>query len=409
MSASSPKRYTLRLLGTVIAVLLLTVFLTTLVNPVRVTPTPWSLDLFNRYRVVEHFERTAKSGYIRSGDWDAAIFGSSRMDIAIDPAAPAFAGYHAVNLSLSAGHLTENIEMVRYAMAHEHLGMVMYGVDLMDLSTPVKTPKSDFYSSPLAGDGGQLDHELQYLIGITSLKHAFTVISRTLRAKPSEHSPSGHWIKLKNKTNQRRDAEHNALSQAFALFRNRRGTNTIDPQKADMMREVLALCRASNSRLIIVLPPSHAIFNASLHLLGDPDPVFRTEREFLTRIVAEDNALHPNQPIFRIWDFDDFHPLNCEPVPADPARAMKEWVDAIHACDSIGAIMAGAALNRPSERPDSMGYGFELTTDTLESRITELQTGYDRYIRENPEDVAWVRSVLDRLKANASDLVSGDE
>ncbi|MFA6959819.1 MAG: hypothetical protein WC205_03595 [Opitutaceae bacterium] len=409
MSASSPKRYTLRLLGTVIAVLLLTVFLTTLVNPVRVTPTPWSLDLFNRYRVVEHFERTAKSGYIRSGDWDAAIFGSSRMDIAIDPAAPAFAGYHAVNLSLSAGHLTENIEMLRYAMAHEHLGMVMYGVDLMDLSTPVKIPKSDFYSSPLAIDGGRLDHELQYLIGITSLKHAVTVISRTIRGKPSEHSPSGHWIKLKNKPDQRRDAERSALSQAFALFRTRREADSIDLQKADMMREVLALCRSSNSRLIIVIPPSHAIFNASLHLLGDPDPVFRTEREFLTRLVAEDNAHHPNQPVFTLWDFDDFHPLNCEPVPADPARAMKEWVDAIHACDSIGAIMSGAALGHPSERPDSAGYGYELTPENLDSRIANIQSGYERYTRENADELAWLRTVLDHLKSEASDLLPSDD
>lgn len=405
MRSVAPERYVRRMLAVVLLALFLAGLLNTLVNPLRVTPAPWSLDLFNSYRVVERYERTAKAGYVRSGDWDAAIFGSSRMDSAINPAAPAFAGHRAVNLSLSAGKLTENVAMLRYALEHEKLGLVLFGVDLMDLCSPPRELKGDYYASPLAPAGLPLDRELQYIFGVNRLNNSFTVIRRAIRGKPSEHTEQGHWHRARPTGDQSRQIERNALAQAFGLYRARLSGARINPEKAHLVSEMIALCRQSGVQLKIVLPPNHAAFNACLYLLGDADPTFSAERGFLVRLVAEDNARHSGADSISIWDFDDFHPFNCEPISAGRGNPMVEWIDIKHCDEGLGAIMSAAVLDRSAPSQSAAGYGYKLTSENLSDRAAQLREGYDRYVREHAGDVVWIQVVLDQLKSQASALI----
>lgn len=406
MKASPAKRYVRGFLVTVITVLLLTAALNTTVNPLRVTPVPWSLDRLDAYRVVEHYERTAKAGYVRNSDWDDAFFGSSRIDLGLNPDHPAFAGRRVVNLALSAGRLNENVAMLRYTLEHEKLGLVVFGVDLTDLAEPVVVAKTDFYSSPLSA-GNPLDRELQYLFGLTALKGTFTTLARASRGIPSEHLPNGHWVWSRPPLDLRRDAQRKALPQAFGLSRRRSAAFApLNPEKVALAREVIHLCRNAGSRLVFVLPPNHAVRNAAFFLLDDPDPDFAAERRFLTELIAEDNLRHPDSAPFALWDFDDFHPFNCEPLPTSPDIPLNDWFDMTHSSPSLGILQIEAFLGeQPSRTADGVAYGRMLTPETINEALAARRAGFSTYRNANAHDIAWIESTLADLRAGASAML----
>ena len=111
--------------------------LNTTVNPWRVTPTPWTSEKLEPYRAIEiSWNRTSKAGLVRSGNWDAAMFGSSRVDIGLDPQHPVFDGMQCANLGLNAGLLVENHAMFRYFIERQTPRLVILAIDAGDLSTP---------------------------------------------------------------------------------------------------------------------------------------------------------------------------------------------------------------------------------------------------------------------------------
>lgn len=410
MKRSPIKSYVRWLLCPVIVVLALGAILNTVVNPLRVTKLPWTISSLEPYRVVEGYERTAKSGLVRSSEWKGAVFGSSRMDIGINPDHPGLEGSRTVNLALSAGKLTENIEMLRYACEHEKLEHVIFGIDLIDIAEPVRAAKSDFYSSPLAKNGSRLDRELQYYFGLSMLKNSGLVITRAARGTPGEHLPNGHWVIMKS-IDPRKDAEKKAIAQAFGRSRIRAtSTERINPDKEAMVRELIQMCRKENARLIIVLPPNHASFNAALYLMKDIDPSFRAEREFLTNLIAEDNAANPTASPGMVWDFDDFHPLNCEPIPSGYGGKMKDWHDIVHPKSSLGNLMLDAITSRPQElAAGHPPYGSLLTPSTLDVNLAERDAGFQRYRESSKEEITWIEAILVDLTANASNLIAPEE
>lgn len=410
MKRSPFKWYVRWLLGPVLAVLAFAAILNTVVNPLRVTKTPWTISALEPYRVVERYERTAKSGLVRSSDWKGAIFGSSRMDIGFNPDHPSLEGSRTVNLALSAGKLNENIEMLKYACEHEELDLVVFGIDLTDLSEPVRAPKSDFHSSPLAKGGSRIDRELQYYFGLTMMKNSSKVLTRALKGERGEHLENGHWV-MRYKIDPRLDAEKKSMAVIFGRSRVRATVaERIDPEKGAMVRELLRICRKEKARLMIVLPPNHASFNAALYLMGDIDPAFRAEREFLTNLVAEDNAAHSGLVQTTVWDFDDFHPLNCEPIPGEYGGEMKDWHDVTHPRSSLGDLMLDAMMGRPQQlAPGQPAYGALLTPDTLDANLAARDAGFQLYRDSRSEEIAWIETILADLKANASELIVAEE
>ena len=176
-----------------------------------------------------------------------------------------------------------------------------------------------------------------------------------------------------------------------------------------MVRDIIQLSRKENARLIIVLPPNHASFNASLYLAEDVDPGFRAEREFLTTLVADDNAAHPQAAAAAVWDFDDFHPRNCEPIPADYGGKMIDWRDVTHAGPTIGNLILDAITGHQQVEAAPAAYGTLLTPATLHAHLADRDAGFQRYRAERKEEIAWIESILTDLKANASKLIVPEE
>ena len=372
------------------------VFFNTWVNPWRVTPAPWTSGSLDPYRAIDkNWSRTAKAGLARSADWDAAMFGSSRVDIGLDPAHPAFAGLKCVNLGLNAGLLDQNHAIFRYFIETESPRLVVLAVDATDITTPVpRRNPTDFAFSPLAADADPIERALLYRAGISTLAASTATVSRALRDEPADHTPRGFRRDAPFPENQRGLIASLYLSTTVQMARNHMRHGELSAEKMAMLEEIVDTCQRKGIRLVIFFTPNHALFQLAFREMGDPDPYFATDRRALADLAARANAARPDAPPVEIWDFLDGHPLNSVPLPpADRKDAhLDGWIDLFHFTPAIG--------NRMLDRIEGDGsYGVKLTPDSIDGRVATVSAQLDDYAARNPDDVAFLRKVLAKFQS----------
>ena len=364
----------------------------TWIDPWRVTPCAWTSRGMEPYRTIENtWNRTAKAGLVRSGTWDAAIFGSSRADIALDPAHPAFQGMRCVNLGLNAAGLVENHAMFRYFIDREKPRLVVFAIDASDLTTPPPPVNvTDFALSPLDPHADATERELRYFAGISTLTASIETAGRALRHRLADHTPAGFRRDTSFPSEQRQLVATLYLSTTARMARNRMRHNTVNAEKFALLEDIVAGCRSHGARLVFLLTPNHALFQLAFRELGDPDYCFERDRTTLADLAARANAADPAAPPVEVWDFLDGHPLNAPPLPPPGVKGahIENWIDLFHAAPVIGNLM----LDRVAGHDN--GYGVLLTPGTVAARVAEARQGLDDYAARHPDDLAFLRESL---------------
>lgn len=109
------KSHTLILIGGIVIFTVVTALVNTWVNPLRVTPSPWSSPDFEPYRDISSQIRTEKAGIIRSHERvDVAFLGSSRVENGLDPDLDEWSGKEVLNLGCSDGYVYESKVLLFY-------------------------------------------------------------------------------------------------------------------------------------------------------------------------------------------------------------------------------------------------------------------------------------------------------
>lgn len=388
------KRYSLGFLLPVGAFLLLVAFLNTWVNPLWVATTPWSSPAFDGYKPLHKGLRTGKAGLARSFEWDGVMLGSSRIDIGFDPALPEWSGKRVANLALRGGTLYEHEAMLRFASERNALEFAVLGVDLADLTSPVNiTPGTGFEESPLATTGDRWEREIRYITGVSTFVDTVKCLNYRRQGRLGAYTREGQWVRQLDKRPMRAVLQYESFKWADHFAAQRRKSIEINPAKVEALRGILRLCREKNIRLYLGIPPNHAAYLSAMRLNGDPDPAFRVDRSQILAVLAEELAAHPGSKV-ELWDFNDFHPLNCEPLPGPEEKHTYFWADGTHALPPLGHIMLARMMGWPV--PDARGadYGVKLTPGGLEARLRQIDDGYPRYQTEHAEDFGWVREHL---------------
>ncbi|MGE9270400.1 MAG: hypothetical protein ACQKBU_06315 [Verrucomicrobiales bacterium] len=377
------RRYRSFLLVLVLGTIVTSFLFNTWVNPWRVTPTPWSSTSFEDYRAIDNqWNRTAKAGLARSGNWKAALFGSSRVDIALDPQHPIFRGKPCANLGLNAANIEENYQIFSYFMENNSPELVIFTIDPGDLTTPMrKRNLTDYSLSPLDPHADPLERELRYHEGISTLAASFDTLGRQLRQETAKHTPQGFRRHAAFPENQRKLIAGLYLATTTRMVHGRIRYGQLNPEKLDLLDNVITQCQQTDCRLIIILTPNHGLFQLSYEELGDPDPFFSLDRKALAERASEH---------VEVWDFLGPHPINTEALPpAGPHGGhFRYFIDLFHATPEVGSLMLDRIQGKDHD------YGTRLTIDNLKQRLQQVRQGLNRYRSEHPADVDFLKQSL---------------
>lgn len=402
------------MVGVFVLVMVSFSFLNTWVNPLWITPAPWTNDAkFAGHRQISRNLRTAKAGLVRSKQWEVAFLGSSRVAIGLDPAMPEWGDRKVVNLGLSAGTLAEQVALVDYIFEHQTgLKEIYLGVDPTDLTEDNPIPVNvGFYESPLNPAGDVVEREVRYVTGISSFLASWkTMSSQRKEARKHDgkdlpdYTALGHWVRNRSNGPVKKILEQDSVPYAVRLIRHRKMKLEVSAAKSAALKRILDKCQEKNVQVKILLPPNHTAYLSVFYLDHDPDPTFSVVRKRIVELVAAANAAHPTATPVTVWDFFDFHPLNSEPVGLDGkgTGVLHYWADGTHPLETLGAVMLKRMNGWPVTDPAEAGYGQPLDAASLPARLDSLRAGFETYRQTHPSEIEWIQGIMSRYASTAN-------
>ncbi|MCU0796659.1 MAG: hypothetical protein MUF31_12090 [Akkermansiaceae bacterium] len=373
------------LLGVVAGLVVIGFLLNTWVNPWRVTPMPWSSAKLDEFRTIDNaWNRTAKAGLLRSGDWDAAIFGSSRVDIAFDPEHPLFDGMRCVNLGLNAANLVENQRIFDEFMKVSKPRLVVFAIDPGDLTTePWKSNPTDFSLSPLDPSAAPVERECRYRFGVSTLKASIETLGRAFRKEPGSHTVRGFRRESPFPEDTRGLISGLYSATTVRLVRDRDRCGGVDMEKRRLLEDVVRQCRERGVSLVLLLTPNHALFQASPGVMGGSDPYFAWDREELARHAG---------PGVEVWDFLDGHEISTEAMPEGQGH-FEWWIDTFHATPRLGSLVLDRIAGRPGD------FGVKLQPSGVAERVREVERELSAWREARAADHRFLEEALLRYTA----------
>jgi len=403
------RRHASILIAGAVAATLAAAAVNTRVDPWRMIRAPWADPALDPHRDISAVTRTGKAGLVRSRhDWQAAIFGSSRVISTLDPQAPGWRGKPVVNLGMPGAFLHENLAMAEYFIARQPAETLLFGIDPGDLSSPTDTrPMSDFMASPL-NPSGALDLELRYIVGLSTFEASLETLGLRARGQAGEYN--AHGLRDRPSRGGGGGQGGGGGKNQLDFIRNRfiddariapptAAVPAADPAKARKLESLMSACRRKNIRLVLFLHPNHVLLQARSADAGQSFVPFEADRRLLAAMVDRANRAAAPGPPVELWDFYSYHRYNRERVRPEPgqAPALVHWRDLEHFTKDIGEGMLSAMMGWPIADPELRGYGAKITAATVDARISALRGDYQQYLREEAAgDLAWKEALVAR-------------
>jgi hypothetical protein len=389
MKARSPQtqRYARIVIGVAGLCLVAVGLANTRVNPWRITPVPWQNASCDAYRGEAEHLRATKAGILRSGKWRVALVGSSRVANAFDPDLPMWNRDDVVNLGCNAAFLNETTAIGKYFVEHEEPQLLILGIDPGDLTSKVDTrPLFDFEGSPFSPDSG-IDNELRYVFGLSTLDASLATMDRSRHKQLAEYGPRG----MRQVPKEHGKSQLKFITGTITTKTELETTDAAGPDrplndgKLKKLKALLEECKERQCRVILFLHSNHALMHAEAKHIGSAVIPFEKERRELVKLLGE-------FPDVALWDFCNYEPLNCEPLPLDNPKEgrIEHWNDLGHFTPEVGTQMLAMMMEWQLPHPEWAQIGKKLSAGNLEFYLREVGAGYQRYLtQDGKRDLEW--------------------
>jgi hypothetical protein len=383
------------------------------------------LEGFNTYKPsVDHRVRLVKAYDVRRLRPQGIILGTSRSHLGLRPSHDGWdsATKPVYNLAFDGATTKEMYLYLLHAHAVRPLRQVVLGLDTYHATLAPVAARPDFDAHLLDTPGGRalpslIRADLKVLTSLDTLRASLATVRSQSAREPPWFAPDGQRL---GEVFFRRAGEHfeqlgprgyfeeiDRLEVGFKregqLAANARGPGrTAQPATAasetslDYIRSIVAFCRAQGVDLRIFIAPEHAHQLEITAAIGEWATLENAKRA-LVQLLAEDAARHPGAPPIPLWDFSGYSSVTTEALPGSGKHAeMKFYWDSSHFKDIVGDFVLDRlfGLNHPRREvpPD---FGARLTPATIDVMLVQLRVDQLAYRRSHPEDVVWIRSLLD--------------
>jgi hypothetical protein len=309
-----------------------------------------------------------------------------------------------------------------HAHAVRPLRQVVLGLDTYHATPAPATARPDFDAQLLDSPGGRallslMRADLKVLTSLDTLRASWATVRSQTDREPQWFAPDGQRL---GEVFFRRAGEHFEQLGPRGYFEevdrleigfkregqraaNARGSSRpAEPATAagetslDYIRRIVAFCRTQGVDLRIFIAPEHAHQLEITSAIGEWASLENAKRA-LVQLLADDAARHPDAPPIPLWDFSGYSSVTTEALPQSGSRAeMKFYWDSSHFKDIVGDFVLDRlfGLNHPRREvpPD---FGVRLTPATIDVMLAQLRVDQLAYRRSHPEDVVWIRSLLD--------------
>ncbi len=356
-----------------------------LVNPLGAYP---SIGLTSLEHYRGHFAtRAAKAEALAHGHYDIILLGTSRVEMGVPVTHPAFGSARVYDVGLVGTSLPELVDVLDFAIRHNHLKRVVFGVDFL-LFSDRRAPRADFDTSRFNPNLNTFEYHARNLFDWDATVRSWSLIDRVLHHRPPPAGERGFIPR----------AIPAGMSQR-AVFGNRIRGFLVDPEtygayhysqeRLERFREIIRLCLSNDIDLTLFIPPVHALDLETVRVAG-LWPIFEQWKRDATRIVAEETRDRP----IPLWDFTGFKGPVAEPVPSpgDRTTRMKWYIETSHFTPALGALVLNRLFNLPGQSDDD-SFGTPLTPANIEDHLTQLRDDREKYAAAYPDEIAWVEQI----------------
>jgi hypothetical protein len=345
-----------------------------------------SLEGLNKNKYYDS-DRIGKSIRLSRDQFEVAIVGTSRVQIAIDPRADELSGLSAFNAAMVETNLQELAKVWSFILQHQtRLKLLIFGVDFLTFSDKRGLARQ-FSESLYAENSSQIAAYLRVLYSPQSVMRSLSTIVKNVRSEPPIVW-AGHRSKRLVEVNHRRLFEE-ILSSNFFVNRETYACFGLDRARIKLFEQMLRDAAERQVKVYAFVPPLHAWQHVAMKMLG-LDSVYREwVRELLA--VSEKVRTETGGDI-ELWDFGGFNEITTEPIPEDTTGEMQHYWESSHYKARTGSLILERMLRR-QER--AAGFGVLLSSSTIGGQLAQMELDLQRYYDGFPEEIDRVRAIFD--------------
>lgn len=313
--------------------------------------------------------------------------GNSRTELGLPVQPHWFGGRRVFNAALSGASLADAAAMVRHAAAVSKLDTVVWGIDAPSFSMEIGN--TDFDRELVAVDG-------YYLLrrGLINLKRALSVDMtldsiRVLRGTFGSVCLSSLALMGQRDGRCVRDRIDRLGGTGKAILPRvrdfARGGGPTGEAMQELAGSVTALCR-KGTRLRLYINPTHAMTIDALFWAGKW-AALETWQAQLAELAQRQRRLGCD---VRVFDFSGFNDVTTEtPPPVSGAAEMRNYWETSHYRAHVGQMVLERMFGG-----GGVGFGVELTPQSLTQHQAAQRRARDRYHAEHATETALVKAVL---------------
>lgn len=351
---------------------------------------------------------------------NALLLGNSRTEVGLDPEHPAFpvSARPVYNAGLEGSRPSTALRYLRHGLASGSPQLVILGVDFLDfLVDPDPATLAEEWRNevqererPVLDRGQRRQDLMDTLFSLDALVASAKTMAAQSNPYAADMTRHGlvtmrEYVAISRRVGyaalfQQKDREYaDALAgRPRAIFAH--GQRTSPP--FDTLTQLIAMTRAHQARLILVIYPYHA------HVLELFDgaglwPAFEEWKRELVALLARDAKAYPDRERIALWDFSGYNAFTTEPVPArdDRVSQMQWYRDPGHFNKALGDRLLATVLAAPQADGGSPAFGVRLDGRNIEGHLARIASDRDHYRRQHAD----VKEHLLRLVAKQTGAI----